>query len=589
MRNRLNFVTLCVGCLLAATIASCGSDTQSIDKGRPDDGFSSGAPSMAQLEDMLDQEFARLGIDPSRAISQAPLGPQNQVFDLGGTVIDPDGELGPNPPTGIELDWTELANGDYDQNGIIAVNDLTPIGQNFGLNVSYDDPSLHGGFPAWPAGDPEDDGGAADDQPPAEGSPAQNWRRSRVDGNVDGLVSVQDLTNIAVHFGEKIAGYRVYRKAPGESDFALLENPLDGSSPLTIVRVAPNDLDTRRPVRYHFTDDLAGVTLGDGDQLQYFVAPYDITGSSEGQASITLTMSVGTVSNNPPVADITATPSPVDVNTDVTFDASGSTDDFGVTGYEWDLDGNGSFETDTGSTATVTTQYAVAGPVTVTVRVTDAGGLTDTDFMTLQVIAPAGHTISGFVLTDASSPLGGVQMTLNPGGLTTQTIADGSYAFNSVLDGDYTVTATLSGYTMAPNPANVTLSGADQTTVNFTATEITGTVYTIGGTVTRLTEDWADPIGDPNAPDEPFPGVTVIVYASDHSTIIGQADTDANGHYEVTNIPENLGDGVFVACDPADVDEIGLPIGGEHFVIPVNQDDLNRNFLDKNGHTIAGN
>ena len=39
--------------------------------------------------------------------------------------------------------------------------------------------------------------------------------------------------------------------------------------------------------------------------------------------------------------------------------------------YAWDLDGNGSFETDTGSSAVTTHQYNATGLVSVQLRVTD--------------------------------------------------------------------------------------------------------------------------------------------------------------------------------------------------------------------------
>ena len=57
----------------------------------------------------------------------------------------------------------------------------------------------------------------------------------------------------------------------------------------------------------------------------------------------------------------------------VTFDASGSSDPDGtIAKYEWDLDGDGSYETDTGSTPTATKTYADRGrPSTVKLRVTD--------------------------------------------------------------------------------------------------------------------------------------------------------------------------------------------------------------------------
>jgi hypothetical protein len=64
----------------------------------------------------------------------------------------------------------------------------------------------------------------------------------------------------------------------------------------------------------------------------------------------------------------------------VTLNASGSVDSDGtISTYEWDLNGNGSYETNTGATPTTSHAYADAEPVTVKLRVTDnLGGTSDT-------------------------------------------------------------------------------------------------------------------------------------------------------------------------------------------------------------------
>ena len=67
---------------------------------------------MDELRAALEAEFARLGIDPSKAVAAAPTGQANAVFDLSAEVVDPDGEGG-EPPTGIELSWTDQLTGDY--------------------------------------------------------------------------------------------------------------------------------------------------------------------------------------------------------------------------------------------------------------------------------------------------------------------------------------------------------------------------------------------------------------------------------------------------------------------------------------------
>ncbi|WP_161569337.1 PKD domain-containing protein [Halapricum salinum] len=73
----------------------------------------------------------------------------------------------------------------------------------------------------------------------------------------------------------------------------------------------------------------------------------------------------------------------VSEDTSVTFDGTASSDNVGITSYEWDVDGDGTYET-TGETASHT--YADTGTYTVTLRVTDDAGNTDTDTLTVSVV-----------------------------------------------------------------------------------------------------------------------------------------------------------------------------------------------------------
>ncbi len=68
------------------------------------------------------------------------------------------------------------------------------------------------------------------------------------------------------------------------------------------------------------------------------------------------------IDNQPPTAAFTVNPNPVLGGQQVTFNGSGSTDPDGtIAKYEWDLDGNGTYETNTGSTPTATKTYSAAG------------------------------------------------------------------------------------------------------------------------------------------------------------------------------------------------------------------------------------
>jgi len=211
-----------------------------------------GQPGPAQLEEVLNTELARLGIDPDKAASAAPTGEMNVVFDLTAELIDPDGD-GPEPATTVELAWSEILTGDYNLDGVVNVTDLTPLGQNYLATVEYDDPADHDGFPNWPAGDPE-------------GAGAGNWRLACIDGNHNGLVELGDITTIAQHWQEQVDGFRVYRMAPGETEYSILEV---AGQPVEAQLKDTSDLISFSPIRY-----IAHDILGDPGIYRYKVAGY---------------------------------------------------------------------------------------------------------------------------------------------------------------------------------------------------------------------------------------------------------------------------------------------------------------------------
>ena len=108
--------------------------------------------------------------------------------------------------------------------------------------------------------------------------------------------------------------------------------------------------------------------------------------TDDGGGTDTATQEV-TVANRPPVAAITFSPPSPKPRQTVTFDASGSTDPDGqIVAYRWDLDGDGSFETDTGSTPHANRAFDLPGGYTVSVRVTDDDGA-DSDAATRVTVA----------------------------------------------------------------------------------------------------------------------------------------------------------------------------------------------------------
>jgi len=403
------------------------------------------SPTLAQLQASLDQEFARLGIDPDRVTAAVPHGPENAVFDLTATLVDPDG-AGGEPATGVLLNFSERAVGDYDENGEVNASDLTPLGVYWRRTVTYQDSVMFDGIPYVPTGDPTDDGGAGEGNLPAPGSGAENWRLARVDGDANGEINIADITPIATHWQQRLDGYQVYRKGPGETVYSVRPN---GEEPLATVSIIPPAAQPGRPVLLSFTD----YPSSDGT-FEYYVVPADMQIPEEGpQSNIASVDWAGPPPpvNDPPTAALVATPDNGAAPLDVQLDTSGSTDTDGtIVKYEFDPENTGTF-TDNGSDPVLNHTYTMEGTYIASVRVTDDDDATDTATATVTVTAPGtGHKVSGtvFVLTadwplgqpPQRAPLAGVVVSAYASdgvtklGDSAPSAANGTYTINNVPD-----------------------------------------------------------------------------------------------------------------------------------------------------------
>jgi len=98
-----------------------------------------------------------------------------------------------------------------------------------------------------------------------------------------------------------------------------------------------------------------------------------------------LAWQVGAAGNQPPSASFTYSPNSPNVSETVTFDASGSSDSDGsIVLYEWDFDGDGTIDSQVQSD-TIDHVYSSSGDYTVTLRVTDDSGATDSVTQTVSV------------------------------------------------------------------------------------------------------------------------------------------------------------------------------------------------------------
>jgi len=311
------------------------------------------------LEAMLAAEFSRLGIDPDKVPGAAPVGDGNAVFDLAAQVV-------PDVQPQIVFTWTERMLGDFSQDGLVTVSDLTPIGQRYNQAVAYDDAADHDGLAHWPTGDPD-------------GAGAANWRLARVDGNDDGLIYLTDITTIAQHWNERLDGYRLYFKEPGAPEFMLYPNPEDAESPVTVPRSAAAPPDSNSPYRY----SVAYEALVFEGEFQFYVAPYDSVDDQIGTPSpvLTLTLPQGQPPTAALTADVTAGNPPLEVN----FDASASSDpENALISFDWDFDGDGTYDELT-TVPAATHVYDTGAVYTAVVRVEDEEHQLDTASLQITV------------------------------------------------------------------------------------------------------------------------------------------------------------------------------------------------------------
>jgi hypothetical protein len=96
------------------------------------------------------------------------------------------------------------------------------------------------------------------------------------------------------------------------------------------------------------------------------------------------------------------------------------------------------------------------------------------------------YTVSGMINPSA----GGSGATVTLGGLssgTTTANSSGLYTFTGLANGTYAVTPSRSGYTFSPVSQTATVTGANVTGLNFTATAQSAQTFSISGTIAPTT------------------------------------------------------------------------------------------------------
>jgi len=244
--------------------------------------------------------------------------------------------------------------------------------------------------------------------------------------------------------------------APLTVDFTATANDPDG-----IVVSYDWDFNGDGSVDLSSTNNLATYTFTSAGTYKTTVTVTDDQGAT---ATASVTITVNSYSNTPPQVTLSATPTSGTTPLTVDFRANASDQDGSIVSYEWDLNGDGSFERNTGTSPLTSYTYNNSGTVNVTVRVTDDQGATAVANVTIHVSPNNAPSI-----TLSATPQAGIA----PLTVYFEAMA---YAQNSSIskyewdfDGDSTIDLTTTS-----NKANYTYSTEGNYTASVTVFDTDG-------------------------------------------------------------------------------------------------------------------
>jgi PKD repeat protein len=291
----------------------------------------------------------------------------------------------------------------------------------------------------------------------------------------------------------------------------------DNAAPVASISAAPLNLDVLQEINFSSSVATTGRIMstlwdfGDGSTAttpspsHVYLTPgtkaVTFTATDDLGQSTTQTLTYNVTPNSAPLASFTATPSSGNVPVAVSFNASASTDDSGIASYEWDFNGDGTWDA-TGVTATYL--YTVPGLFPVKLRVTDGGGKTNTAVSNVRATTTGGF-VPPIALFTPSANAGSAPLTVAVTALQSSD-PDGSiasYAWDFTGDGvtDATGSATAWNY----------VSGGNQT-IRLTVTD----------------NDGATAIASQSVAVSLAPGAVPIAYWAGESVVTRQAFRNIN-------------------------------------------------------------
>lgn len=249
-----------------------------------------------------------------------------------------------------ELHWRYFNQGDYDQNSEVNIADLTPLGQHFGELGPF----------------------------------LLNSAGAVVDGDANGEINVADLTPIGANYGRRVSGYRIYESLDAGN------YPAANEAPSAVPDIGRTALFAGDPAeeRLSYSFVLAEVVVG----AFYWVRPFDGDPLDPAAALGTPSnmVSAADPGNLPPVADVAANPALGLAPLQLRLSGADSDDPDGeIVLYEWDFDGDGSFDLASPESFCDHT-IATPGEQIIQLRVTDNQGAHASDGVNIVTTAPEG-------------------------------------------------------------------------------------------------------------------------------------------------------------------------------------------------------
>lgn len=242
--------------------------------------------------------------------------------------------------TPSNLSWEEVRWGDWNNDGIVSATDILPVALNFGS-----------------VGDP---------------ASSDYWLYAEyVDGDRDGTVNLGDISPIALHFGESTGGYNVYEADDANGTNAQKIASLPRPSPPPDPNNPPFGI-SLAPLQYSYPGPVTTYKY-------YRVVPFDTSLPPLESSDVASPWVQALPILKAPWAIARAYPYEGAVPLTVGFSAFGSNDPDGtILLYEWDFDGDGTWDYQDANSADTKFTYTTTGFHQAVLRVTDNDGLTGT-------------------------------------------------------------------------------------------------------------------------------------------------------------------------------------------------------------------